>query len=400
MSSSAAKTIIGFDYQYYYFLYLLLNLKQGEKIGYEVKDDIHLDKHDGKKILLQLKHTLDSEKNLTEKDSDLWKTLYNWLSDIKKIETRDERIQEIKSTSYVLVTNKKFSSQNELLVKLGKLQISEIDYSEFEQYVKSLNSSNDDIKKYMEFLQSLPKYLLINFFNQISFSFSVDEIIDKIELRLQELFIKKEYVSDVFSCLDSNIRKDFYLTTKSHGINEISFNDFQLKYVNCFNFGRTNRLPIREFDDAIPLNPLNQLFIKQLVEIGDVDSSEEDIIREYTRLKLLMYNNLKTWNIKGELTTQQSEKFTKNCLTIWRSLFRESHRQNIKDLSNGLTVDDIQEKIEVAGLNCLNEIRKLELTIDGEVLDYEVSNGQFYLLSDIPSIGWHVEWKKKYLDEK
>lgn len=37
-SVSAADKSIGFDYQYYYFLYKGLTMKKGETVGLEVKD--------------------------------------------------------------------------------------------------------------------------------------------------------------------------------------------------------------------------------------------------------------------------------------------------------------------------------------------------------------------------
>lgn len=40
-SVSAADTSIGFEYQYYYYLDRLVNLRAGESAGLEVKDDVH-----------------------------------------------------------------------------------------------------------------------------------------------------------------------------------------------------------------------------------------------------------------------------------------------------------------------------------------------------------------------
>ena len=75
-NSSAADTSIGFDYQFYYFFFLILGLKHGEKIGLEVKDDVHLDLPGGQTILIQTKHSVqttngDAIINLTERDKDL-----------------------------------------------------------------------------------------------------------------------------------------------------------------------------------------------------------------------------------------------------------------------------------------------------------------------------------------
>jgi hypothetical protein len=52
--TSAEDKSIGFDYQYYYFLSKLLNLKKGQVLGLEVMDDVHSELNDNTKILVQL----------------------------------------------------------------------------------------------------------------------------------------------------------------------------------------------------------------------------------------------------------------------------------------------------------------------------------------------------------
>ena len=105
---TAGPQLIGFDYQFYYFMYLALKLKFGEQIGFEVKDDIHIDKADGSTILFQAKHTIltnsdGTPQNLTTLDSDLWKSLSNWSSFIKK--AQDASIF-LSKHSFCLATNK------------------------------------------------------------------------------------------------------------------------------------------------------------------------------------------------------------------------------------------------------------------------------------------------------
>jgi hypothetical protein len=57
-TTSAEDKSIGFDFQYYYFLNELLNLKSGQTAGLEVQDDVHIDRADGTSLLVQLKHTV------------------------------------------------------------------------------------------------------------------------------------------------------------------------------------------------------------------------------------------------------------------------------------------------------------------------------------------------------
>lgn len=80
--TAAESKSIGFDYQYYYFLFLMLQLESDQAVGYEAKDDVHIDKPDGKQIFFQLKHSIETKSdgtivNLTEKDEDIWKTISN-----------------------------------------------------------------------------------------------------------------------------------------------------------------------------------------------------------------------------------------------------------------------------------------------------------------------------------
>lgn len=40
---TAGAQAIAFDYQFYYFMCLALDLRHGDKVGFEVKDDVHID---------------------------------------------------------------------------------------------------------------------------------------------------------------------------------------------------------------------------------------------------------------------------------------------------------------------------------------------------------------------
>lgn len=75
---SADKNQLGFEYQDLVCLEQLVNMKPGEVVGLEVFDDVHRVELDGNKILIQVKHSINSEEALTNRDVDLWKTLFNW----------------------------------------------------------------------------------------------------------------------------------------------------------------------------------------------------------------------------------------------------------------------------------------------------------------------------------
>ncbi len=64
---TAGPIAIAFDYQFYYFMFLALKLRNGQKIGFEIKDDVHIEREDGTTILYQAKHTTNHTANRCEK---------------------------------------------------------------------------------------------------------------------------------------------------------------------------------------------------------------------------------------------------------------------------------------------------------------------------------------------
>ena len=75
---TALGPLVGFVYQIYYFLYCLLTIQDGETVSLEKIDDVGLEAGE-KRTYFQLKHSINSKpsavKRMTERDTDLWKTL-------------------------------------------------------------------------------------------------------------------------------------------------------------------------------------------------------------------------------------------------------------------------------------------------------------------------------------
>lgn len=400
---------IGFDYQYYYFLKLLLELRHGQKIGLEVLDDVHLELPDNKLALIQLKHTTQTKSdstaiNLTERDVDLWKTIYNWVQLVNdKTQSRGtskSQLEFIENTDFILVSNKQASTTNNFLTKISEFIGGTIDINKFEEYLEELYTNTEDsttnapLRKYILEFKSQKSDWKTAFLKKLTFQLNEDDLIAKIKITLKEKVFSDETIDDVYNCLNSNLRDLNYLNVKSKNKIFISFDDFRTKFRNCF--GTTKKLPIRKLEFVLPDNPKEQMFIKQLIDIGDISESDDEIIIEFTRLKLLMYNNLMEWEHKGELMADQKKAFVSNCINQWKNTHRSSHRQNQKNITNGRSIEELEEEIKTAGLDCLDQIRKLLLSIEGDLLDSETSNGQFYLLSDELKIGWHIDWENKY----
>ncbi|MFF3926646.1 hypothetical protein [Paenibacillus lactis] len=92
---------------------------------------------------------------------------------------------------------------------------------------------------------------------------------------------------------------------------------------------------------------------------------------------------------------EQIDEFNNDCIARWRNCHDEVHREINLDLKMFGTAPS-EKDIVLAALKCVDAVRKNELIFDETALDTELSNGQFYLLSNDPLIGWRIDWEEKY----
>lgn len=394
--TSASDTSIGFDYQFYYFMYLVLGLRHNEKIGIEIKDDIHVELQDGNLILIQTKHTIQTKKdsttiNLTERDKDLWKTISNW---VKIISENNDSNSFIQKTKFQLVSNKSIF-KNPFIINVQKLTNNDISIKEFKEYLDSLTSDSTEIviNGYINTLKSLSNDLLLKFIKNIDFKLNEDNIIDRIKERIIERYIEPKRVDDVFNNLFSELKTEEYLSIKDGTKCVLTFDDFVLKFRKCFKIGMSNTLPLRTFEVAIPSKIENQNFILQLIDIGDIGSNDKDEMIGFTIEMLQLINNIKKWEEDGDIVNYEIENFNRQSVLAWKNSFREKFRQIKAKLNNGEKVDE--SEIKYKAVECLDEMRKQILKIDETFLSIELSNGQFYYLTNNQQIGWHYDWESR-----
>lgn len=397
---TAGSQAIGFDYQFYYFMLLSLELSHGQKIGFEVKDDVHIDKEDGTTILFQTKHTVleggdGTSINLTTLDTDLWKTLSNWASFIK---TGGK--DYLNKHSFVLSTNKK-EDNNEFISALKVFQTDE-DIDKILEKINELEKTTKDetLKKYIKNVASLAKMKLKSFLLKISIETSVDEIILKVKRKILERCLQEKFVIPIFEKLTANFQEAKYVDIKARRNFEISFEDFKNKFGKCFQIAfQENALPKREMPILLPEDLENQTFIKQLIDIGEIQSGSR-YIKEYTTQMLKALNHFSLWVDENYVLPTDMDDFKNNSIQIWANEFRSKYRQIENKLSSGSSSDELEHEIKNLGIELVDYLRKQDLTIPTyPAIGIEFSNGHYYALSDKLEIGWHFEWEKKYKEE-
>jgi hypothetical protein len=392
---TAGAQSLGFDYQLYYFVLLALELKQGQKIGFEVKDDIHIDKEDGATILFQAKHTVHENQNLTTLDTNLWKTLSNWAEFIK---AGDKNFLD--KNSFVLVTNKN-DGNNEFINTLSSFKANQNIDTVLSKLKELKNRTTDKIiKKYINNVTSLGKTILKLFLPKFTIETNTINIITQVKSKILETTRQERFVDAIFDNLTANILATKYLEI---GINrnkfEISYEDFNKRFGKCFSIAFEKQiLPKRNYPLLDFNNLENQIFIKQLLDIGDIDKNRDaQLIRKYTTQMLNTVRNFSDWLKAYIISPTDIDVFEENNVSIWLNEHRRQYRQIKKQIDNGKSISELEDEIKDLGINVIDYLRRQDLSIQGfQPLGIDMSNGHFYALSDDLKIGWHYDWEKKY----
>ncbi|MCG3267358.1 hypothetical protein [Yoonia sp. I 8.24] len=393
--TSAEDKSIGFDFQYYYFLNRLLQLKKGETLGLEVMDDVHCDLSNDRQILVQLKFTTQTKKdgdakNLTSLDKDFWKTTSNWVEVITdKNAGRKGEAEQLKfaqKSDFLLCSNKSDNSGNVVLSSIRAFQKNECTHNELQTSLNDLKGAtkDKDVINYIKNVLALSKEVSKAFFTNIAFDLGCSTIIEDCKENILGFMVPSDRVDDVFHSLDSQLRADNFDLVASKQKIIISYDDFLKKYQVHFDKARNGKLVVRT-NFSEPKEIGEQLFIKQLIEIGDVSVGDTDFILKMLYNQLLAKTNLHEWVNEGVVSSIDADDLEENALATWENI----HRKKFRHLGDG---DDINQLAQCV----LDEIRSEKLSIADQEMNIRFSNGEYYDLCEDKKIGWRNDWKEKY----
>lgn len=395
-TTSAEDKSIGFDYQYYYFLNELLNMKIGQVVGLEVLDDVHIERPDGTNLLVQLKHTVQTSAqgapiNLTTMDADLWKSISNWCKlIIDPADGRasvDSQLAFLKKTSFLLASNKSENDKNAFLISIEAFKATTKSHAELVADITSLKAKSKDlvIQDYIDDVLSLDAAVSESFFEHLSFALGQNEIINLCKASIAEKQIHQSRIDDVFHAIDSEVRQNSHAAVKAGQKVTISFDQFTQKYRRFFDIARSGSLLFRRFPSVLPDNLLDQTFIKQLVDINDISENDIDFHTKFTTRRLHFRDNMERLIQDGDITQSDIDDMEDEASVMWEGKFRQvySGQQSISD--------EVASACAIVG-----DLRQRKLTLASQELPLSMSNGGFYELSDRPVIGWLSDWKDRY----
>lgn len=399
---AADDKIVAFDFQFHYFSLQYFSLKINESVGFESKEDVHLDHIDGKSTFIQVKHTAINQ-NITNKDEALWKTIWSWINIIKdNAEGRksiNKQLEFVNNSTFLLLTNKHNNENNEVLKKIVEFKEKKINIDDLINSFKLLirSTKHSEIDKKILVVTEHSKNVLSAFFNNIKFNTDFEDIDQKIRIRLTEIYVPTELQSGMIEAIyyKLKIMLSEVVYQKTHLVlSQQAFSEIVNKYNRA---SYVKRIVVnKNFDILEEVKPSSDmLFIKQLEEIEELnlsDSEDEEYILKLYENKLLYETNRMRWIQESELPEMDIEEIENQAREVW---VNEFHRMYGRRIKNKLDEEEFKDKAR----DLFYEVKKTELEFSMAMSPAKkLGQGVFLYLSDVPTIGWHCKWKERYGD--
>jgi len=388
--ASADKSQLGFDYQDLICLEHLIDLKPGESVGLEVFDDVHHDRINGTKALIQVKHSVGDDSTLTNRDIDLWKTLSNWSKALSELDTDN--------IEFIFFTNKKKTNRNGIVQlldnnqsKLSKITdtISEIKKDiDLKEIDKRVDAPENPIKKYVDYIYGLSNAEKESLFSKISLIISADDIFKRLTQKIEYFSVSNSESINVVYQLIGVFRKQKYERIKSGQKILIDYDIFRKE----FQFDRIIKITqdrkidfsrYHYFKNINNIDPKDGLFS---IQLADIDISPEDITEyaiEYAATSIFIQSLI----ADGNFTEVENFSINEEVVQGWKSIYRQIY--NSSGIGN-------EEKHKRVARDCLYKVEDLPIHVSNSTLSKAMVTGKGIELSDICRIGWRKNWCDLY----
>lgn len=406
---SAADIFAAFEYQWNYFVYRLLKENDdAATVSFELHDDVDTQTEEGI-TLYQIKHSVRKSLkgktiNLSNRDTDLWKTISIWMKFI------EEQPDILENTKFQLITNKAISKNKFVEAietfhnthSVEDLKSAFVTIKESKRTEKSKIESDKSVNNHLNvshiISDLLNKDYLKEFCSRISISKTSDVLKEYIKrIMINRFGLNRNRIDWVYNQLMTSLKDD----SIDNIINRtpVSYNGsiFTERYQSILDIGR-KKLNFR-FDyslDSLRGDFRDFLFIKQLISIDDTKDDDLDRIADLTKNWLFFNNNLQEhWN-NNDIIHEDVKRLTEDVYAKWRTYYHSNHRRIISEA----TCSELCE----AGCNTVDSMRQCEFLLADTPLGIFLSEGCIYyysnsateIIPDLPLIGWHRDWKNKF----
>lgn len=403
---SAADIFIAFEYQWDYFVLSLLSksIDSTTEVSFELFDDVAIQQGQSSIVLCQVKHSVQKSKkgktiNLSNRDVDLWKTISTWIKIIDEIDP-SEWNNYLSNVEFHLITNK-ISENNEFVNALNSFSTKN-NISDFKAKIEEIALSGKSNSEITDTINSfLSKSYLEKFVKQIVVISKPDCLKDEILTMLHtRAFITNSKTHQVYNSLMTELRDVVKSDIENRKAIVFTGETFANQFQAVFEIGRSTINFRHDYDFTdFDGDPQNLLFIQQLEAIKEFPKHEGkrmDSIVSYTKEWFQFKNNLHELTGNNFLIGDDILKLSNDVRAAWNNYHNSAYRM----LDLGSTEDELCK----AGCSVIDNMRGQNFNVGNAPLGQMLSHGCIYyysntpthLISDLPLIGWHIDWENKF----
>lgn len=381
--SSAVGQYLGYAIQVWRVLYRLLEAKQGDSVSLEILDDVAVQNKDGVKVE-QDKSSVSGANSVSNKSTDLWKTISIWS------ELITDSTLEPEKTKFVLYTRTEGSGDVVgLLNDINTVTDAENTCLKIIDLLKDKKTGYipRSIAKYfgsfLELTENQRAHLMSNF----SYEYGEGDQHEEIKrLLLLNPLAPEELADEVVIYLLGWVKKNIDGNIEKNELPIISYDEFSVEMISI----------VRKLDRNAILASLigkptidelgnieNDVFVRQL-ELVNV---EQDGVERAALNKRRAEDNIVAWTEKGLVHESSYDDLKDELLGVW-----DNEKSNI-------SIEHSAKSSEDKGRLVLNRCTAHKTRLQGHDLEHYFVPGSYHVLADDLVLGWHPDYKKKLKDE-
>lgn len=378
MKHLAPGQLLGFAIQFTRALYHLLTCSEGDKVSIEVLGDVAVEYGSGEVTTEEDKSSI-SANPLTNRSTDLWKTLSNWVSAIKSGDL------DVGNTRFILYTNQ--SGRTAIVNKFHKAR----DHAEAklacDEAMQELSDITDthEIWPYYNAVMNMDQALLIALIQRFEMQVGAGTGADDVKNELEKKFCPKLHIDFVFEKLSGWLHNKV-MESIAVGIPAvITWEDFRAEIMPLFERARRRELIdfAREYppsDTDIKKERLGMpMYLRQL-EI--IECNDDDLIEaatDFIRAKV----NREKWIETETIDETIAGQFEDNLTAYWKNTMQRipmTHKSYSPEEHGKLVLLDCKSRQEL---------------IRDQTPPASTIAGTYHALVNGGQCGWHKDWKTK-----
>ncbi len=381
----ASEQMIGYLYQVRFALALLLDDDNpNSQISIEKFDDIAFSQDGEPRQLIQLKHHVQKQGNLSDSSTDLWRTLKVWIDTIKK---SPEILNEVK---FLIITTA-IAPDNTASSYLKDNEIRDVNIAYQKLKVVSDKSENKEHKKYYDAFSGMEESIMKKLLSQTYIIDKASKITD-----VEKTFRKQiryscvpKYEDPICQRLEGWWYKKAIEALCSDKPIFVTQSQVRTLIVSISQEYTDENLPIDIFDiedfQEGDLGTDEKVFYEQLKLISIGNRRMQMALRDYYRA----FRQRANWIRNDLLYINEIEKYEERLIDEWEHSFATME----DDLAQCVGVTE-NEKIK-EGRKLFSDIEKRDIRIRPKCQEAFVMRGSYHILANQLRVGWHKDFYER-----